>query len=82
MLAAKLLKEIVDISGLAVEIRAHLARGLWFLATAKHKLGSPERRYEELRERDRRERDCWTRGCLTDEGTDGSFMSLVSWMLW
>ncbi|KAI0861638.1 hypothetical protein F4860DRAFT_475715 [Xylaria cubensis] len=82
VLAAKLLNEIVDISGAAVEMRAHLARGLWFLASVEHKLGSPERRCKDLREKARQERARIIGREGTDEDTDESFMSLVSWMLW
>ncbi|KAI0539986.1 hypothetical protein GGR58DRAFT_194652 [Xylaria digitata] len=82
VLAAQLLNEIVDISGVAVEMRGHLARGLWFLATVEHKFGSPEERYEELRERARQERARIIGRESIDEDTDESFMSLVSWMLW
>ncbi|KAI1429008.1 hypothetical protein F5Y12DRAFT_782253 [Xylaria sp. FL1777] len=82
VLAAKLLNEIINISGGAVEMRGHLARSLWFLATVEHKLGSPDRRCDELRERARQERSRIIGREGVDEDTDESFMSLVSWMLW
>ncbi|KAI1294398.1 hypothetical protein F5Y03DRAFT_372923 [Xylaria venustula] len=82
VLAAKLLNEIVDISGTAVEMRGHLARGLWFLSTVERKLGSPEQRCEELKHSARHERARIIGREGTDEDTDESFMSLVSWMLW
>ncbi|KAJ8126823.1 hypothetical protein O1611_g6815 [Lasiodiplodia mahajangana] len=82
VLAAKLFNEIVGMSGVAGEMGGHLARGLWFLATVEYKLGNPERKCEELRERARLERAKISGREGIDEDTDESFISLVSWMLW
>ncbi|KAI1131000.1 hypothetical protein F5Y10DRAFT_288105 [Nemania abortiva] len=82
VLAAKLLNEIIDISEGAVEMRGHLARGLWFLAGVEQKLGSPDSRYNELRTRARHERSKMIGREGGDEDANESFMSLISWMLW
>ncbi len=82
VLAAKLLREVLDISESAQEMRGHLARALWFLAGIEEKLGSPESEYIKLRERASQERGKIVGREGDDTDTDGSFMKLVSWMLW
>lgn len=81
-LAAKLLREILDVSGQAQEMRSHLARALWFLAGVEEKLGSPESECARLKERAKQEREKIVGREGNDADTDECFMALVSWMLW
>ena len=80
--AAKLLRDILDMSEEEPDMRAHFARALWFLAAVEKKMGSPDNECDTLRERARAERKeiSWREG--HDADTDESFISLVSWMLW
>ena len=80
--AAKLLREILDMSEGAPEMRAHLARALWFLAAVEKNIGSPDNECDILRERARSVRKDINGREGDDADTDESFMSLVSWMLW
>ncbi|CAG7949070.1 unnamed protein product [Penicillium nalgiovense] len=81
VLAAKMLRAIVDMSRGVSEMQGHLARALWFLGISERRLGSTvsaERlKVEALNERNK----LGERGNLVEE-TDHCFESLVGWMLW
>ncbi|KAJ5813160.1 Tetratricopeptide-like helical [Penicillium robsamsonii] len=81
VLAAKMLRTIVDFSRGVSEMQGHLAQSLWFLGTLERRLGdivSAERlKAEALNERNK----LGERGSLVED-VDHSFKSLVGWMLW
>ena len=81
VLAAKMLRQIVDVSRGVSEMQGHLARSLWFLGKLERRLGdidSAERlQAEALYERNKLDGI----GPLS-ENVDECFTSLVSWMLW
>jgi hypothetical protein len=81
VLAAKLLRTIVEISRGVLEMQGHLARSLWFLATVEGKIGDNSRT-EQLRIEARNERNKIDGREVADEDSDDSFMNLVGWMLW
>lgn len=81
VLAAKMLRTIVDISRGVSEMQGHLARSLWFLGISERRLGdivSAERlKVEALNERSK----LGEREALV-ENDDNCFKNLVGWMLW
>lgn len=81
VLAAKLLRGIVDMGKDFPEMQGHLARALWFLARVEERMGDG-RRVEELRVEARAVRDGIQGREVADENTDDSFMGLIEWMLW
>ncbi|KAI1083262.1 hypothetical protein F5B20DRAFT_577646 [Whalleya microplaca] len=81
-LAAKLLREIIDISSESQDTKGYLARALWFLAGIEEKLDSPDSECVQLKERARRERGLIVGRESSDDDTNESFMALVSWILW
>lgn len=81
VLAAKLLRAVIEASEDVVEMQGHLARSLWFLAEVEDKLGD-KHKAEQLRMEAKSARDR-IRGKETfGEDTNESFMNLVGWMLW
>lgn len=81
VLAAKLLRTVVEISRSVPEMQGHFARSLWFLAVVESKMGD-NNAAEGLRTEARRERDKIDGREAKDEDTDDAFMNLVGWMLW
>lgn len=82
VLAAKLLRDIVDMGAKATEMRAHNARALWFLAGTEEQLGADKAVIEELRGKAKTRRAQIVDREYADEDTDDGFLNLVSWMLW
>ncbi|KAK7743150.1 hypothetical protein SLS53_004235 [Cytospora paraplurivora] len=82
VLAAKLLRDVVDMGANATEMRAHNARALWFLAGAEEQLGADQEGVEALRDQARSRRAQIEDREYDDEDSDDGFMRLVSWMLW
>ncbi|KAJ3544311.1 hypothetical protein NM208_g3129 [Fusarium decemcellulare] len=82
VLAAKLLRQIVEMSGDAPGMKPHKARALWFSADVEAKIGAEKDRVAELRENARAVRQTVGGREWPDEDTDEAFMNLVSWMLW
>jgi tetratricopeptide (TPR) repeat protein len=82
VLAAKLLREIIDMCGNMEEMRPHLARALWFLAGVEERLGEDEAAWKDLRRRAEEEREKIEDREWPDEDSDDSFMKLVGWLLW
>ncbi|GAD96166.1 hypothetical protein MGYG_02418 [Paecilomyces variotii No. 5] len=80
-LAAKLLREIVDMSRDVPEMKGHLAWALWCWAEAESNIGD-EKEAATLRDMAKAERDKIEGRETVDGSTDNSFMSLVGWMLW
>jgi tetratricopeptide (TPR) repeat protein len=81
VLAAKLLRTVVEASEDVLEMQGHLARALWFLAGAENEIGD-KNRAEELRLEAKTVRDKIRGTEAITEDTDESFMNLVGWMLW
>lgn len=81
VLAAKLLRAVVEISQDVIEMQGHLARSLWFLAVVEDKMGD-KHKAEQLRLEAKNERDKICGKEVFGEDTDESFMNLVGWMLW
>lgn len=81
-LAARMLRGVVEISGDAPEMRAHLARALWFSAGMEARIGDDEEEVASLRERAVAARNSIKEREWADEDTYEGFMRLVSWMLW
>lgn len=81
VLAARLLREIVDMSKGVPEMQGHLSRALWFLAGVEANMGDGSR-IEQLRVEARAVRNGIQGRETVDEDTDESFMGLVEWMLW
>lgn len=81
VLAAKLLREVLEMCGGMEEKLPHLARALWFLAGIE-KIQGHDESSEELRTRAREERAKIAHREWPDEDTDESCMRLVGWMLW
>lgn len=81
VLAAKMLRAIVDMSRGVSEMQGHLARALWFLGISERRLGdvvaAEQLKVEALDERNK----LGGRGSFVEE-TDNCFDSLVGWMLW
>jgi tetratricopeptide (TPR) repeat protein len=80
VLAAKMLRAVVDMSRGMSEMQGHLARSLWFLGILERRLGNiasaEQLRVEALNERDK------LGGRAGSLETDESFTNLVGWMLW
>ena len=81
VLAAKLLRTIVEISQNVLEMQGHLARSLWFLAVVENKMGD-KCKAEQLSLEAKNERDKICGKEVLGEDNDESFMNLVGWMLW
>ena len=81
VLAAKLLRQAIEMSGDAPGMKPHKARALWFSANVEAKIGGDEAKVAELRENARAVRQTIDMEWPGDE-TDDAFMKLVSWMLW
>lgn len=81
VLAARLLRTIVEISRGVSEMQDHLARSLLFLAMLESKMGN-EDEAQKLSIEAKTERDKIGGTEAPGGGTDGSFMKLVGWMLW
>ncbi|KAJ5364567.1 uncharacterized protein N7496_010280 [Penicillium cataractarum] len=81
VLAAKLLRTVVEASEDVFEMQGHLARALWFLARVEDEIGD-KHRAEELRMEAKNVRDKIRGTEALAEDTDESFMNLVGWMLW
>ena len=82
VLAAKLLRQVVEMSGDAPEMRPHKARAFWFSANVEAKIGGDEAKVVELRNNARAVRQTIEDREWPDDETDAAFMKLVSWMLW
>lgn len=82
VLAARLLREIVDMSGDAPGMRTHLARALWFSASVEAKIGRCQDEVANLREKAQESRSRVEENEWPDEDSEEGFMRLVSWMLW
>jgi len=82
VLAAKLLREIINMCGSMEEMLPHLARALWYLAGIEERLGEEESVWRDLRRRAKEERVKIEHREWPDEDTDESFMKLVGWLLW
>lgn len=80
VLAARLLRTIVEISRGVSEMQGHLARSLLFLAMLESKMGN-EAEAQKLRIEAKIERDKIGGREAPGGGTDDSFMKLVGWML-
>ncbi|KAF2267608.1 TPR-like protein [Lojkania enalia] len=81
VVAAKMLREIIEMSQDMGEMNGHLARALWFLASIEETLGNPTEA-ENLKKEAKREREKIQGREAPDEDTDDAFMALVGWMLW
>ncbi|KAF2468654.1 uncharacterized protein BDR25DRAFT_335130 [Lindgomyces ingoldianus] len=81
LVSARMFREIIDMSRDMVEMRGHLARALWFLASVEDRLDNPSE-VERLRREAKVERGRIQGREAPDEDTDEAFMSLVGWMLW
>jgi len=83
VLASRMLREVVEISGDAPDMKAHLARALWFSAGMEAKMDrGVDDDAADLRERAREVRNSIQWREWPDEDSDEGFMRLVSWMLW
>ncbi|WEW59212.1 hypothetical protein PRK78_004681 [Emydomyces testavorans] len=81
VLAAKMLREIVDMSQGMPEMKGHMARALWFLAAVEERIGDTIEAGK-LRIKAREERDKIHGREPQDEDADDAFMNLVGWLLW
>lgn len=82
ILAAKMLRDIVNMGAEATEMRAHNARALWFLAGCEEQLGGDEEGIQALRDQAKIRRAQIEGREYDDEDSEEGFMKLVSWMLW
>ncbi|KAJ5326461.1 Tetratricopeptide-like helical [Penicillium brevicompactum] len=80
-LAAKMLRQIVDLSRGVSEMQGHLARSLWFLGKLERRLGDIDSA-ERLQAEAFNERNKLDGIGPLSENVDECFTSLVSWMLW
>ncbi|KAH0545465.1 hypothetical protein FGG08_000466 [Glutinoglossum americanum] len=80
-LAAKLLREVVDMSQGIVDMEGHLARALWALGGMEEEVGNWGEG-EELRKRARAAREGIEGREGGDEDSDEGFGRLVGYMLW
>ncbi len=81
VVAANMYGEIVKMSRDMAEMKGHLARALWFLASIEDLLENPTEA-ERLRKEAKDERAKIPEREAPDEDTDQAFMGLVGWMLW
>lgn len=81
VVAARMYGEIIEMSRGMVEMKGHLARALWFLASIEELLENPAEA-ERLRKDAKDERAQIQEREVPDEDTDEAFMGLVGWMLW
>lgn len=82
VLAAKLLRQVIEMSGDTPGMKSHKARAFWFSANIEAKIGGEEAQVAELRENARAVRQTIEDRESSDDETDAAFMKLVSWMLW
>ncbi|KAK4250129.1 hypothetical protein C7999DRAFT_38842 [Corynascus novoguineensis] len=82
VLASRMLREVITMSGDAPELRPHLARALWFSARLEAKMGGQQDNLAELEERAREVRNAIEGREWPDEDSDEGFTRLVSCMLW
>lgn len=82
VLAAKLLRQVIDMCGDVPGMRPHLARALWFNAAVEEKIGKAIEDVPALRARARDVRGLIQGREWPDEDSDEGFMRLVGWMLW
>lgn len=82
VLAAKLFRQAIEMSGDAPGMKPHKARAFWFSANVEAKIGGEEAKVAELRENARAVRQTIEGREWPDDDTDDAFMKLVSWMLW
>ena len=81
VLAAKLVRDVVEMCGDLPEMTGHLARALWFLAQAERETGQDATAgVIKAHAKQARERMPSCEGSAED--SDDGFMSLVTWMLW
>lgn len=81
VLAAKLLRDIVNMSRSTLEMKGHLTRAQWFWAMAEAEIGN-NGRADELRNMAKKGRAELDGMSTVNEPTDADFTSLVAWMLW
>lgn len=81
MLAAKILRQVVDFSRGGSELHGHLVRSLWFLGILERRLGDVDSA-ERLQAEALNERNKLDGVGPLNENVDQCFKSLVSWMLW
>ena len=81
VLAAKMYGDIIEMSRDMAEMKGHLVRALWFLASIEELLENPAEA-ERLRKDAKDERAKIQEREAPDEDTDEAFMGLVGWMLW
>jgi tetratricopeptide (TPR) repeat protein len=81
VVAAKMYREIIDMSRDTAEMKGHLARALWFLAATEERLDN-RAEAERLRQNAKDERASIQGREAPDEDTDDAFLGLVGWMLW
>ncbi|KAJ5356660.1 Tetratricopeptide-like helical [Penicillium concentricum] len=81
VLAAKMLRAIVDMSRGVSEMQGHLARALWFLGSSERRLGNAVSA-EQLKVEALNERNKLSERSNLAEENDHCFESLVGWMLW
>ncbi|KAI9841861.1 MAG: hypothetical protein M1837_000331 [Sclerophora amabilis] len=79
--AAKMLREIVDMSQGMVDMEGHLARALWTLAGVEEEIGNRDEA-EALRSKAREAREKIKGRETEDEDTNEGFSKLVGYMLW
>jgi tetratricopeptide (TPR) repeat protein len=81
ILAARMYGDIIEMSRDMPEMKGHLARALWFLASTEDLLENPAEA-ERLRVNAKTERLGIQGREAPDEDTEEAFNSLVGWMLW
>lgn len=81
VVAARMLEEVIDMSRDMGEMKGHLARALWFLASTEEALQNPADA-ERLRKEANKERAGIIGREMPDDDTNESYMGLVAWMLW
>ena len=81
LVAAKMYRDIVEMSLEVAEMRGHLARALWFQASVEEGLNNTAESEKLKKEAKEIRAQIQNREAL-DEDTDEAFMALVEWMLW
>ena len=81
VLAAKLLRDVVEMCRDLPEMTGHLALALWFLAQAEREIGQ-DAKAEEMKAQAKRARERIPGREGSADDSDDGFMSLVTWMLW
>ncbi|PYI09529.1 TPR-like protein [Aspergillus sclerotiicarbonarius CBS 121057] len=83
VIAAKLLRSIIEIGQEVSGMQGHLARALWFLAKIEGKMGDQNRAHQLRSEAiDARDKISDLEPSPFVKDSDESFMTLVGWMLW